>query len=88
VHLLGVALDSRTKSPQELIWESNFENADRCTEYMHLLGVAPDSCAKSPQELIRESNFAITPNVDSFSLLVREFVIRFILSLIIFLHCE
>jgi hypothetical protein len=31
VHLLGVAPDSRTKSPQELIQESNFENADRCT---------------------------------------------------------
>jgi hypothetical protein len=24
VQLLGVAPDSRTKSPQELIWESNF----------------------------------------------------------------
>jgi hypothetical protein len=31
VHLLGVAFDSHTKSPQELIRESTFENADRCS---------------------------------------------------------
>jgi hypothetical protein len=63
------------------------ENADRCTELVYLLGVAPDSRTKSPKELIWESNFAITPNVDSFSLLIQEFQIRFILFLIIFLYC-
>jgi hypothetical protein len=31
VRLLGVAPDFRTKSPHELIWESTFKNADRCT---------------------------------------------------------
>jgi hypothetical protein len=31
VHLIGVAPDSRTGSPQELIQESNLENANRCT---------------------------------------------------------
>jgi hypothetical protein len=31
VHLFGVAPESCTKSPQELILESTFENADRCT---------------------------------------------------------
>jgi hypothetical protein len=36
---------------------------------VHLLGVAPDSHTKS-QELIRESNFAVTPNADSFYLLI------------------
>jgi hypothetical protein len=41
---------------------------------------------KSLKELIRESNFAIIPNVDSFSLLIRESVIRFILFTIIFLY--
>jgi hypothetical protein len=80
VHLLGVAPDSRTKSPKELIRESTFENVDRCTEQVYLLGVAPDSRTKSPQKLIWESNFASTPNVESFFLLFREPVISFILS--------
>jgi hypothetical protein len=31
VHLIGVAPDSHTKSPQELIRESNLENTNRCT---------------------------------------------------------
>jgi hypothetical protein len=47
---------------------------------MHLLGVAPGSRTKSSQELIRESNLASTLNVDPFFLLIRESVIRFILS--------
>jgi hypothetical protein len=55
---------------------------------VHLFGVAPDFRTKSLQELIQESNFAITPNVDSIFLLIQESVIRFILSLIIFLYCE
>jgi hypothetical protein len=53
---------------------------------VHLLGVAPDSRTKSPQELILESTFAISPNVDSFSLFIRESLIRFILFTVIFLY--
>jgi hypothetical protein len=58
------------------------------TGYDNLLGVAPDSRTRSPQELIWESNFSITPNVDPFSLLIQESMIRFILHSIIFLYCK
>jgi hypothetical protein len=62
---IGVALDSHTKSPQELIRESNLKNTNGCTGQIHLIGVTPDSRTKCLQDLIWDSNFAYTLNVDS-----------------------